>query len=173
MLILIRNPNDYTVYIHAICTCENGHRNKRIREKQSPCSFGLNHLGQKVWFCWTWGWVSIGVGEAFFRAFVRIEPLLAGPVSSSSVWRDRDELFNLRKAFPSWPCCELTTVLNSLPCCQFGQGPSWRSMPPLDLGIKRDFLVHIGLVGFRKAFYDCVILATAVSWFGDWGQVWQ
>lgn len=44
----------------------------------------------------------------------------------------------------------------------FDQGPSCRSTP-LDLGIERDFLVHIGLVGFRKAFCDCVILATTLS----------
>lgn len=48
------------------------------------------------------------------------------------------------------------------PRCLFGQGPSWRSTP-LDLGIERDFLVHVGLVGFCKAFCDCVILSTTVS----------
>lgn len=53
LFILIINPNDYTVFIHAICTCEDGnvcnwHRNKLIGEKQIPCPFCLNHLGQKV-----------------------------------------------------------------------------------------------------------------------------
>lgn len=146
------------------------HRNKWIREKQIPCPFCLNHLGQEVWFCGG-GWAL--EGENTPSGVLSGLSLSLGPSQEgSSVWRWRDELFHPWKAFPSWPCCELTMILNSLPHCLFGQGPSWRSTW-LDLGIKRDFLVHIGLVGFCKAFYDCVISATTVSWFGDWGQVWQ
>lgn len=102
------------------------------------------------------------MGEPIFRDFVRTEPLLDSLVRGSLIWRWKDELFNFRRAFPSQPCYE----------CLFGQGPSWRSMPR-DLGIERDFLVDIGLVGFCKAFCDCVILATTVSWLGEWGQVCQ
>lgn len=165
LLILIINPNDYAVFVYAICACGNGHiynwhRNKWIGVKQILVLSVLT-LGSESLVV-----LNVRSGRAHLQGLCQdgATPCWPGEGAGPS---GGGRMNYLTSEGPFHPGCAV-----NWPRCVFGQAPSWRSTP-LDLGIERDFLVHIGLVGFRKALYDCVILATTVSWSGDWGQVWQ
>ena len=110
LLILIINPNDCTEFMHAICTCENGHiynwhRNKWIGVKQMLVLSVLTLWVRKPSYVEREEWESPSLG-----ALSGWNQFLMAWSGGRSVWKWKNELFNLRRAFPSQPCCELTTL---------------------------------------------------------------